>query len=1749
MSSTVYETLSQTASGIRLQVEFLHRVDAALIASGFPFVRAVAVHNETRHTLASIELTVGLTAGNRDSKLAVYREDGPTAPGQTVYFDGVERFREFSRLIEACRAEAVATLTIDVCPILSCGEAGGDSQWPALTAMVEIGPADEFLTLPALRQAIAGHVRPAEPAVQKLLRVASSILLGKTGSAAADGYQGGIGRAKLIAEALYQAMRGENLTCVDLPTAAFEAAALPVKPAAQVLQAQTGNGLDLAVLYAACCEGAGLQPIIVFTSARVFPAFVAVSELEYSLALGGEKGFEFLGETVVSDPSVIARLIESKTIVPVDLGGLGSGKQGVSFRGATKRAVDYARSYFRELKAAVSIPQCRKESAPASLLLPLKSAATAAVPAAPDKAPPAAPGGADRSSASISPPQASVPPAEASPEPLASRKAPDEAPERIRQWKRALFDPARRPPLLDLSGDGHVLDLLIPNGMLAGLADALRKGKKLRCVSDGHPALQSGESGPLVGADSEFAKGLFFSDYYVFSNLDRAAHERRLRLLRRDAKMRLLETGSPCLYLTLGTLTRPGHDGGQARAPLFLLPVRLGGGQAGEEHDISLAGEPVPLLNPCLDEWLRNEQGIEFDDLAKVSGKGSVATDLVAAFAAMRDSLRRTRLSWRIDERAALALLDLTAFRLWQDVDRHWRGFMDNTVVRHLVERRGETFTQPVTAEEAGEEDKPWLPLPADGSQRAAAAAAIAGKSFVLEGAPGAGKSQTAANLIAHALLAGKRVLFVAGKEAALDAVAQRLENAGLRDFVLDAHSSSLDLPTVRKQLKRALREAVDESGAAWKAARARHGDALAALRDYRDRVHAPNTAGFSLWSAYDTLAKLGPGPGWELDPRALSRVDAEAMSRALNQAVHVMRQIGAAHKDFWLLVGLEDVGKLTFTTLTSAIEELGAVRKRVVDLGGSWRDALKELRPGKYLAAVNECIAANKEGLLPSKAHFRDIQRQSWRDATANLRRRLAAFLDDNGDALQTFGAGLIESPQLNDWIMRATRLAGVRLLAETRRKPVREAVVAALAHPEGVDLNGDGLLAALRSAQDLRGQALELGSLAAGMSGLMLPPGWGAYRPNALQKFDAAVHLAQTAVWLERHAPAAWLKVQEPKANAEIEALQNMEAAWNGWLAIVGANERSIEQWLGGRPWLEAWDEDAPRWADDLAGPGLLQLQRHAWLRKELRALDRAGAPDLADKLARRVFALEEAGSVMQRGLAMASLRERLVATGLTAFDEAAQENVVAAFMESARELRRLAAAAGPARLCTLRAVITARAGNGAESPVAALMRQIERKRGGIGVREMFVQHTEALLTITPALLMSPGAVARYLAPDVPRFDLVIIDESSRLRVAEALGALGRGGAAVIVGDTKQLPPAAPANLSAEPPATPTFEPTSEEADSILAEAVDAGLPRLHLEWHYRSVNEALFTFSNARYYENELLTLPPVRDERASTVLLRRVMGGELDAQRANRTEARAVVDEILARLHDPLRQRETLGVVCLAAGQRDLLLDLLEETPDAPLQEALSAAAERCLFVKTIDDVQGDERDVILLSFASTRGAAADFAPLTGNGGERWLNVAITRARLQTLSFVSFKPESIELAEATPPALRDLKDYLTFASDGDTLAQTTVRDGLSGEIAAALEARGYVVQCGIGRSAFRVDLAVKKPGDERWRLAVVADGPAWKSRRTVADRDAAPFLLQERANWPAVARVWLPGWLRDKEGVLERLVGRIESVTGS
>jgi superfamily I DNA and/or RNA helicase len=267
-----------------------------------------------------------------------------------------------------------------------------------------------------------------------------------------------------------------------------------------------------------------------------------------------------------------------------------------------------------------------------------------------------------------------------------------------------------------------------------------------------------------------------------------------------------------------------------------------------------------------------------------------------------------------------------------------------------------------------------------------------------------------------------------------------------------------------------------------------------------------------------------------------------------------------------------------------------------------------------------------------------------------------------------------------------------------------------------------------------------------------------------------------------------------------------------------------------------------------------------------------------------------------------------------------------------------------------------------------------------------------------------------------------------------------MGRGNAAVIVGDSKQMPPTTTMQAShggdgdtggigAEGTAVP------EDLDSILSESVESLLPRHSLTWHYRSQDETLIVFSNRHYYNDELSSLPSPGHRPGTGVAWRRVNGRfDRGATRTNQIEAEAVVTEITRRLHepDPDAGQASIGVVTFNIQQRDLILDLLEDSPDPLVRQHLTDAVPEPIFVKNLENVQGDERDVILFSLAFSTDPATgqlplNFGPLSQIGGERRLNVAVTRARRQVILFASFVPRYIDLNRTAAVGTRHLRLY--------------------------------------------------------------------------------------------------------------------------
>lgn len=441
---------------------------------------------------------------------------------------------------------------------------------------------------------------------------------------------------------------------------------------------------------------------------------------------------------------------------------------------------------------------------------------------------------------------------------------------------------------------------------------------------------------------------------------------------------------------------------------------------------------------------------------------------------------------------------------------------------------------------------------------------------------------------------------------------------------------------------------------------------------------------------------------------------------------------------------------------------------------------------------------------------------------------------------------------------------------------------------------------------------------------------------------------------------------------------------------------------------------------------------------------------------------------------------------------------------------------------------------------------------------MRDLLTKYPELIVELTPCFLMSPDSVAKFLVPGKIRFDMVVFDEASQIRVAESIGAMGRASGVVVVGDSKQMPPTAGFSSSAAPVSADDLGDVDDllvvpdDEESILEECVESGMPREMLAWHYRSQDEVLIDFSNGAYYHGRLSSFPSPFVSRPDCGLVYHRVNGQFQhgskgahdpSFQTNEIEADAIVAEVQRRVADPALAQFTMGIITLNAKQQDLVrrkLMALEDTAITALLDTEDPDQE--LFVLNLESVQGRERDVIILGTSFSRRANGEkmplnFGPLNQQRGERRLNVAITRARRQMVIFSSFDPD--ELQAATAKGLTDLRDYLKLAKRAsedrgelDDRAPSKP-DRYVVDIAHALRERGLEVKTGLGLSSFKVDLAVGLPDHAGgWLVGVLVDGRTWGRRDLALDRDALPTtVLRDLMGWPAIARVWLPAWRRD------------------
>lgn len=1701
---------------IRLEAE--PAIGFALAHSGMPVIRELQILNRSGRAFAGVRVTVELKALG-ETVGEPWDVEVPSMAAVGLSFDNVAVRLDpvvMADLEERRPGEIIVTVSSDDGlnqvsrhPV----DVLAHNQWQLYL--------DDSLSFGLL----APFVQPNHPLVQEVLARARDILQAKTSSSATQGYQEDANRVVEIAQAIYLSL-GERGINYSNPPASWDQGTQKVRLAGEVLgdgdAAGVGTCLDTTVTFAACLEAAGLRPVLVLIHGH---AFVAVSTRDDTI--NGR-------ESVLTDVNTFVNLLDAGVLVPIETTMLTESPLP-SFADAIREARGRLAAVGLEgFNGAVDVFVTRKRG-----LTPLPAVrrrvdgtvevvAYQAVAATDFRTP-------------------EQRKAEAGPQ---SRRR-DQSPVRIQRWKTALLDLSLRNPLLNLPSGDTRARVLIPPGTIGGIEDFLHKGGELTLQA--HDLLSQEDQARGVRSVQELRgeelAEILREHEVLFLHYSTDTFVTRLRSLVRKARTSLEETGSSTLFLGLGTLSWE-LEGKPIVSPLVLVPLRVTGG-TGRNKNFTLrlddSGGSTP--NFCLLEKLKECFDLEIPGLREPEEDGA-GIDIDKAFQDVREAVLKAELPFRVDETGVLANLHFNTFRIWKDVDDHWLRFMDSPLVKHLVETPTQDF--PTSAGHARPEVD--LPLPCDESQYAAVQAAIAGETFVLEGPPGTGKSQTITNIVAGALAAGKRILFVAEKPAALEVVKRRLDAVGVGPLCLDLHGRTRKRSEVAAAIKRSLeiQTGVDqvEADSIQTELRTTSGE----LERYARALHTPNAVGYSAWTARQRLLAAGPGPVATVDLRdaSLDATGLHAIRACLERLPEAARLAGLTPRHPW---GLADGGLAIGDPipLQQALTRLVEVRSALPLAHASLGPALLAAESADDFRALTTLI----EQPLPPVAVLDQVASPGWEALYDDLVARLNHGRSQVPPIMSVFRPEAIGLP-LDAILAAAREAAGASFLS---RKGKLKQVMAQLEPGlrPGATADADKVVEMASALIAVRETAAQARGHVANVPGLVADASWNVYADTAMQQLDMQrVALASAAGLISQESAASQALRAIPGSASTVDqvttaTLRLVADAWQQVLSLLGASPQSVERWRDGRSLTDAWTDSAPAWTAD-AADGFRRLTRWQSLQADLGPLAAAGLGSVLEEILNGQVPPDDALPAFERGLAAASLSERWEEAHLDSFDGESHDLRVHRFARADQRWRSSQEQIIPDTVVMARPF----APGTVTGQVGDLLREVSKTRGGKSLRLLLEHYHETLATIMPCFMMSPESVAQFLRPGLFTFDLVIFDEASQIRVAEAVGALGRAQSAVVVGDSKQMPPTAfgMSRISAElVDEIREEDEVPEDQESILSECVEARIPRRWLTWHYRSQDESLIAFSNSHYYEGKLASFasPRANDPRMGLrfvkvdgQFLRSAKGESL---RTNPEEARAIVAEVRRRLADPHESQSSIGVITFNAQQQALIDNLLQDCEDKNVQAAMARDDDTRLFVKSLENVQGDERDVILFSIAFSKDERGqlplNFGPLNNAGGERRLNVAVTRARRQVVVFCSFNPEDIRLERTESVAIRHLQTYLKVARDGVAASAGLIArrpgdlDRHRAEIAAALAAAGLGVSVDVGLSEFRIDLVVAPTeAPDSPALAVLLDGPNWGAGRRVQDRDVLPSeVLCGLMGWPDVMRIWLPDWLRDRESCIQ------------
>ncbi len=1598
----------------------------------------------------------------------------------------------------------------------------GETVIAVLRQEVWIHPPDSF---PGLRAAkfLARYITPHHPYIYEIKRKTAANLQQYGFHPAFDGYQSGNKqRVSDIIATLFYTLKDEQWVYSALPPG-YEKEGQRIRMTDQVQRQRFGNCMDLSLVICACLEAMDLHPLLILTPGHAFvgcwlsnkrldvPVTTYKSEIVNRMGKGNEDILVWEATTVCAGQS-------------------GSFKEAVAAAErliigdkAFQLALDIRTS---RLSGIIPFAHIQEQETPAALLLEKEDSREEFLTL---NTLPSLDTGASHS----------IPPAS-----------------RQQVWERKLLDLTLRNSLLNLRLSNNAIQFVNVN--FSSLLDALTAGKaftlintdaldicleKRRMIDTLHET-----DGLFRYAAAEMDQHRLVSAYSAADLQDVLTHIMRNNLLAID------ESGANSLYLTLGALKWYDPKTPETRriAPLIMVPADLKRQSALSRFTLRLREEDIQV-NTTLIAFLIQEFNLDLSGLITLS-EDNETIDINQVFNTIRNAILPYK-NWEVDELLFLSNFHFSTQVLWQDIRQNMSFLLEHPVIRSFVSQRHEADASLQLPEYTDttnfETTEHIFPIDADSSQTEAVIAANMGKSFVLHGPPGTGKSQTITNIIANFLFHGKTVLFVAAKKAALDVVHKRLYDIGLDKFTLELHSNKSRKQQVLEHLESSLQQArVLQDEAFLKAAR----NAAASrneIEHIQKAMHQKQAAGLSVYELIEALA--GATGVQELKYHFPTELLLGLHARQLEQWMQYIRAL-ADDPVFNTDYTAHPLSRLHtiryYTGLESfiagiALQQLHDIKITLYNISNSinsdhFNNISKIVSLLEFSRRIQDSAAIPVKLMDQEFRYLYDdyVQLISLMNIKLNTEKEIISRSDINIINLDTKTLNQEYKQALSQWLI--PRLFN-RLRIRKQLKPFIQP-----------SLNDAGILQLLEAANQYKDIQINLDKehnkiLFNNIQKII-------FEENALEKLAAYKAIMTEVQDLASGTGISSFiskRVSELPARADItdifppatwQALQLLEQQWNGLQPVLLQLDKTF-----------VWSTPLPD-LDDIAG-AITLLQQHIHLLHPwsvFRALQQQGNDLGLTKYLQYAAAQQLKGDMLEtdfRNSLYAELLQFYIRSNplLRNFRGLNTEKLMAAYRLLQQNFAEYTKREVYTRL--LQRLPDTQYARVDHSELTILQRAIKSKGRGISIRQLLQRTPNIMPRLSPCMLMSPISVAQYLDIGLPKFDLVIFDEASQLPTAEAVSAMARGRQVIIAGDPRQMPPTSffTARRTEE-------EYTDlEDMESILDDTLSIQVPSMYLLRHYRSAHESLISFSNRSFYNNSLFTFPSA-DDRISRVQLIPVKGFyDKGRTRQNPAEAAAVVQEVLRRLRSPGLRHTTMGIVTFSQPQQSLIEDLLDQAfARYPELEDTARQLEAPVFIKNLENVQGDERDVILFSVGygpdQTGRVSMNFGPLNREGGWRRLNVAITRARKEMLVFSTLQPEMIDLDKTASRGVAAFKGFLEYAAGrSDHREQASrERDRLVQEIGVFLTSQQYEIVYDTGHSHFRIAIAVVHPDHpEQFILGVIPDNRNYYDSGNVNDRIIILPAVLRHLGWNLV-HISALDWHYHKQEIQEHLLRHLASL---